>query len=75
MSNGRNCSNCKFFHDRNGEVGECRRKAPMVLHVPEVERFSQKKVLRAVSYWPPINRAEWCGEHEPDFSAAIEPTF
>jgi hypothetical protein len=66
MSEGRNCSNCKFFHPQ-GETGECRRKAPAVLHVPEVERLTQKRALRAISYWPPIVASEWCGEHEPDF--------
>ena len=54
-------------------MGECRRHAPRVLHLPEVERLTQKKMLRAVSYWPPISLSEWCGEHEPDYEK--EPQF
>lgn len=69
MNNNCNCSNCKFFNDK-GEVGECRRRSPMVLHTTEVERISRTKAIRATSYWPPIGRAEWCGEHEPDFCVA-----
>ncbi len=64
MNASRNCSNCRFFCNSGSETGECRKRAPQVLHVPEVERLSQRRALRAISYWPPINQSEWCGEHE-----------
>lgn len=61
-----NCSNCKFFKDK-GETGECRRRSPQVIHLPEVERITGARSIRTTSFWPPIGRSEWCGEHEPDF--------
>lgn len=62
-----NCSNCKFFNGKGSEARGVPAPRAYVLHTPEVEPITNRRAIRATSYWPPIGRGEWCGEHEPDF--------
>ena len=58
--------NCKFWSGRgDDEMGLCRRYAPFaVAHI-------MVQVVREPP-WPPVNRDDWCGEHEPQREAEGE---
>ena len=57
----RECMNCRFWvQDRDDEVGECHRHAP----VPVPVQGAEERQARFVD-WPQTLAGEFCGEHQP----------
>lgn len=55
----RRCGNCQFWQERNGEQGECHRRAPLPLLVLCRDNYE------FVVIWPDTNASHWCGEWGP----------
>lgn len=52
------CQFCRFYHKKEEEMGECRRKPPTVKLHPKL--FS----LHEITVFPKVKRNDWCGEHK-----------
>jgi len=53
------CSACAYWNANDGNIGECRRKAPqsVVFAVDESTRFETR--------FPETTASDWCGEFAP----------
>jgi hypothetical protein len=55
-----NCKLCRFFMLLEGDVGECRRRAPVPRALP------REPVGPLIAEWPIVCYDDWCGEFELD---------
>lgn len=61
------CKTCRFWTPQGGlEVGECRRRAPLV---------TGGMMSSIETVWPEVAAIGWCGEHERPIAAAARSTL
>lgn len=69
MNGSRNCGNCKFWNRIAGGQGQCQRHTPQGHLIFAPNKLTSNMEPSALSYWPPTQQSQWCGEHEADFEA------
>ena len=61
------CGHCVFWSESDGEIGQCKRHAPLpISHIwteEEIAKFDSRYIVDA--FWPDTSCDNWCGEFVP----------
>lgn len=64
------CENCRFWNSVMSDVGECRRRPPVIVDAGVSKALQDEdwtEVIESIwnyTEWPETFENNWCGEHE-----------